>query len=83
MDWKLQTDKRETKKNVMMLKKKIFFVNKKKNWIEEKLRQHVKTKQDWSNSKKRNSSLNLGKNEVAVQRYPCLNDKSHTSHKEM
>ena len=38
-----------------------------------------------SNSKKRNTSLALGKDElltVAVQKYPCLYDKSHRFHKE-
>ena len=38
-----------------------------------------------SNSKKRNTSLTLGNDEllaVAVQKYPCLYDKSHRSHKE-
>ena len=38
-----------------------------------------------STSKKRNTSLTLGEYEllaVAVQKYPCLYDKSHRSHKE-
>ena len=37
-----------------------------------------------SNSKKRNTSLTLAEEELlawAVQKYPCLYDKSHRSHK--
>ena len=42
-------------------------------------------KRNLSNSKKKNTSLALGKNKVfvvAVQKDPCLYDKNHRSHKE-
>ena len=50
--------------------------------MEENLRQMQKQK---SNSQKRNASLTQGKDKllaVTVQKYPCLHEKSHRSHKE-